>query len=135
ENNSISWTYTSSVVRQANGATANQVDVVVGQPEVSVRLVVRNTVSNTSAGVSVEVGIAQDSTTTINDSANQIGGQVTLGGASTIYEVSASYNIQPAIGRHFYSWNEASAAVGTTTWNTNNAAATVPTGLQGWIEG
>jgi hypothetical protein len=127
-----SWNYSTATVRQANGATANQVEIVVGVQEATLDLNLNAAANNNGAVVAVSVGIGEDSTTTYTKgwfSAAPVTTAIgVLGGRMTK---------QPAIGRHFYSWNEWSAATPTTTWFAANAAvgSTVNSGLEGWIEG
>lgn len=122
-----SWNYTTATVRQANAAAANQIDVVVGVQEVELDLTLNLSVSGTTT---VSAGIGEDSTTTY-----VVGQPVFVNSSGSAISVRLSK--QPAVGRHFYSWNEWSTAVGTTTWNGAVAAvgSTITSGLVGYIEG
>lgn len=123
------WTYSTATVRQANGSTSNQVDVVVGVAaetilDLSLNVLVVNDGSNR-----VSAGIGEDSTTT-------------YAAGATIHNTTANLHAItrlvkcPAVGRHFYSWNEWSTASGTTTWHgTNTYGSTVACGLTGSILG
>lgn len=135
------WTYTTATVRQANGAAANQVDMVIGVAEARLQLRLQAASRNTNADILRSVGIGEDSTTTymaqaVNTSAGDGGGTIAIG---AIQNHVVSLTHYPAIGRHFYAWNEDSAATGTTTWigtvvptgGTNSSQA----GLTGEIEG
>lgn len=120
------WTYTTATVRQANGATANQVDMVIGVAESRLRLVLQAASRNTNADILRSVGIGEDSTTTymaqaVNTGMHDGGGTIAIGAVINHVVQLAHY---PAVGRHFYAWNEDSTATGTTTW----IGTVVPTG-------
>lgn len=115
------WNYTTATIRQANGAAANQVDIVVGVQEVPIDLLLSVLCTNTNAGnVSVTVGFGEDVTNAISTSST--GGAGFVQAASLFTTLTAKLIKSPAIGRHFYSWNEYSAATGTTTWYGNGAS-------------
>lgn len=125
-----SWAYTTATIRQANASTANQVEAVIALAEVNLWLSLRVYVTNAS-GTSLGVGIGEDSTTTF--SANQIGGAANT---ATHDILTATLDMMPAVGRHFYSWNEYSTATGTSTWfggSGNFVAGLQDGGLIGWI--
>lgn len=125
-----SWTYTTATIRQARASVVNQLDFVVGVSEDQVTARIKASASNTSANVEIQVGVGLDSTTiftpgflhggTFTQVANQ--GQPT----------EAAWIGFPGIGRHFLSWNEYSAATGTTTWVGDSG---VPDRVQNGIEG
>lgn len=125
-----SWTYTTATVRQARGSAANQVDVVIGVAEVPIDLALYANGINDTGATDQSVGIGEDSTTTY--------------AAGAWWEGSSSVNMAanvrlckyPTIGRHFYSWNEWSEAIGTSTWyGTNTKGGSVASGLRGSILG
>lgn len=126
-----SWPYTLAVVRQANGAVANQVDVVVGVAEALLDLTLNVVETNSSDSILTSAGIGEDSTTQYT-----VGTQLV---AAAVARMAASVRLAkpPLPGRHSYSWNEWSTASGVTTWHANTAAAgsTITAGLAGWIEG
>ena len=128
-----SWNYTITTIRQAVASSANQVEVVVGYAEVLIELSLTGAlISNSTGNVYVNWGIGEDSTTTYVVNANGVAStsQVAIPG---VWMVKA-----PAVGRHFYSWNEDSGATGTTTfWGANNGTGTSASevGLSGCIEG
>jgi hypothetical protein len=124
------WPYTTATVHQANGAAANQVEVVVGVAEVVVDVSLTAAMSN-SAGAAVSVGIGEDSTTTY------LAGATIAVGAAGQAPLGARLTKAPAIGRHVYSWNEWSTASGTTSWLGAVAAvgSTITNGLSGGIDG
>lgn len=124
-----SWDYSTATVRQANGSTANQVDLVVGVQEAMLDLMLTAAAKN-STGVSFVSGIGEDAT-----NAFVAAGQ---GSGATIDGYAARLSKMPAIGRHFYAWNEWSAAVATTTFygtQGDSTPAGTTSGLRGWIEG
>lgn len=125
-----SWTYTTATVRQANGATANQVEIFNCFAGIAMDLGLTAAAVN-DAGNSVSFGIGESSTTTYT------GATVTNRGA-TSPAMSARLVKNPAIGGFTYSWNEWSeAAGGTSTFfgAPTSFGSTVSFGLRGWIEG
>lgn len=123
------WTYTTATIRQANGAAANQIDVVVGIAEVMLDLDVSTNVSNSTGGINVTVGIGEDSTSSLL--ANILGGDSQA--LTTTGQVRVSVRREVPVGRHFYPWLEFSAATGTTTWGSQINVAN--SGLNGSIDG
>ena len=124
-----SFTYQTATVRQFEASTANQADIVVGVAEVVIDLLLKSAGVN-DGGAFISVGIGEDSTTAYTDNSG-----VRMNGTNTIAMVSRLLK-NPAIGRHFYSWNQWSTAAGTTTWyGTNAAGANEVNGITGWIEG
>lgn len=123
------WTYTTATVRQANGAAANQVELVRGIADDVLDLSLNVTAVSSGTSVPVSVGIGEDSTTTYAVGAttamNVTGGTL----ACRLVKV-------PAVGRHFYSWNEWSTASGTTTWNgaVASVGSAITNGLSGSIK-
>lgn len=128
-----SWTYTTATVRQANGSTSNQVDVLIGIAEASLDLSLTVLVGQAGGSPTISAGIGEDATTTytVGDT------HLLTSGTTATATVSARLVKYPAIGRHFYSWNEFSTVSGTTTWYGAVAAvgSTITNGLSGWIEG
>jgi hypothetical protein len=125
----VSWTYTTATIRQANAAAANQVEVMVGVQEVVIDLTLQAAAAN-SSGVSFAAGIGEDSTSTFA-TAGQASGATIDGMFTRLVKF-------PAVGSHTYSWNEWSAAVGTTTWygtTGDSTPAGTASGLRGVIQG
>lgn len=127
-----SWNYMTATVRQANGSTANQVDILVGFQEALLDLELMGVIVDNGGNIPVSAGIGESSTTTYT-----VGSMVT-----TIAEAGTSIPTirlakYPAVGRNFYSWNEWSTATGTTVWHANVAAvgSSITAGLAGFIEG
>jgi len=110
-----SWTYTLLTKRQANGSTANQVDVMVGVSESVLELNLYVQGINATAGVRRSVEIAEDATNAFNlETSNPLGFVLPYTGGG---EQGAGLFIvrrTPAVGRHFYAWVENSDASGTT---------------------
>lgn len=122
-----SWTYTTATMRQANGATANQLDFMIGVDEVGVSAQLTAVVANSVIGTNTVTAIGLDSTTSGSglwaaESSNVAGSQ---------YPLTAFYAGLPGAGRHYLSWNEYSAAAGTTTWQGDNGGLLVQSGLVG----
>jgi hypothetical protein len=128
------WTYTTATVRQMNGSTANQVDVVVGVAEVPVSLSLRIGAQNSQAGVNLWAGIGHNSVgVPVVTSQSSYS---TSPAAYYVQTLGAGLTIYPAVGFSYFPMLEWSTAAGTTTWYGNNTAST-PTrsGMSGWIEG
>lgn len=123
-----SWTYTTAAYRQANGSTANQVAVVVGVAEVTARISLIALVQNTNTLVNVISSIGEDSAVTPATGAQF--SNVSIAAANAVQTMYAQLVRSPAIGYHYYTWLENSAATGTSTWSSSNTA-----GLSGHIEG
>ncbi len=125
-----SWAYTTATIRQANGAAANQLDVMVGVAEDALAMQLTAHVINTNANVQMIVGIG-DNVTNAFASGSRIGRVDNLN-TSSIQQITAEYVAQPAEGRRFYPWCEYSQATGATTWYGDNAAPTLTqSGLSG----
>lgn len=122
-----SWNYTTATFRQANANTANQLDYVVGMPDVLIEADVNGGVLNVGS-IAVTVGIGVDSTSA--NSAINFGRTTTS--STTVHPVRAVYKGYPGVGRHFIAWLEYSQASGTTTWYGD---AGVPTVIQTGIIG
>lgn len=127
------WAYSTSTIRQANGAAANQVDIVVGVADTRLDLLLNVNVDNTASG-SASAGIGEDSTTTYTSAAvgifspNSSGVSVGIPGSCRLVKY-------PAIGHHFYSWNEWGNGSTTNWYGAVSLGGTVSSGLFGFIEG
>lgn len=124
------WAYTLATIRQARASANNQVDVMVGLQEESIEIGLIVTSQNSTISIARDVGIGYDSTTTFTSIAGS--------GANTVASIQITQHStlchQPAIGRHFYSWNEISTATGTNTFFGDNAALRVQSGMSGtWM--
>lgn len=126
-----SWTYTTATWRQANAATANQLEFVVSVAEVPLSASVLAMASNDGAGRVFNVGIGLDSTSTL-----ATGCLVHYGVAQVVnfrQLVTASLVTLPAVGRHLAVWLEQAEAAGTTTWSA--VVGVAQAGIQGDIDG
>lgn len=122
-----SWNYTTATVRQANANVLNQVDIVTGIAESVIDLALTTAASGSTTA---SAGIGENSTTTY-----VVGTSVFINSSGSAFVVRLVKT--PAVGRNFYSWNEWSTAVGTTSWNGAVAAvgSTITSGLIGMIQG
>lgn len=133
------WTYTTATFRQANATTANQVEVVIGVAEAIIDLLLLAQANTGTALVGFSVGFGEDSTSAL--SASSVGGTAESDNQaiSMFRPLTARLVKYPAVGRHFYAWLEASAALGTTTWfgtpGVTASMAGTANGISGWIEG
>lgn len=129
------WNYSTATVRQANGNTSNQVQVVAGLQESELDISLNIGVQNASGSVIVSAGIGEDSTTTYAVGQSAVATQDATDGTTIPTNIALRLSKFPAIGKHVYSWNEWSAATPTTTWvNSRTAGSTNNSGLQGWWE-
>lgn len=124
-----SWTYTLATFRQANAATANQLDYVMGLNENPVEAWVHAKVGS-STTVSVSSGIGVDSTSV--NSALVFGTDLNSASAK---QSPAYYHGYPGIGRHTLVWLEYSVAAGTTTWYGDNGTTILQSGITGIVWG
>lgn len=129
-----SWTYTTLTLRQANANAANQIDCVIGMPEVMVSAEVHSSFKNSAVnGTNALVGIGLDSTSAlaagcVNSYAHSLN--------NNINSTGAAWKGYPGIGRHYVAWLEASVAVGTTTWSGDEGAeAFFQAGIHGEFQG
>jgi hypothetical protein len=131
-----SWTYTTNTWRQANGATGNQVEIMVGVAEVPLSLALRVGFSHSAGAIRATVAIGQDSTSATPSATTGAWGSVAPAGI-TFQSVAAIYETFPVVGYHFYPWMEISEASGTMTWYGDNGSnAEGPnSGMVGSIEG
>jgi hypothetical protein len=130
------WTYTTATVRQANANTANQMNFVVGANEDRVEAQISMAASNSSANVAFAVGVGLDDTA--NFTGSTTAGNMLSKTVSQVVNlrtpVTAGFWCFPGVGRHFLSWNEYSAATGTTTWDPVPPTGDV-SGIFGWLRG
>lgn len=129
------WTYTTSTWRQANGATANQVEVFIGVQEDAVSVTLGGAALNTS-GVQVGIGIGLDSTSSAASS-GAIGGFAVTNASAAVPLSTVLYHGFPGLGHHTFTWLERSQAAGTTTWygvDSPNGYSNVSNGLIGMVK-
>lgn len=106
-----SWTTNTGTVRQANANTANKVEVIIGVAEDEIDLNVLSSCTGSGYGF---VGVGEDTTSAFTTSGYYQGG----GGASGSewFVFSANLRKIPAVGYHYYSWNEVTNTVSNTTF-------------------
>lgn len=124
------WTYTTATFRQVRASTANQVGVLIGLPGAMVELSAFAIASNSGGNVSICTAIGEDSTST------PIAGQILHAGTAQVGingPASAHIRRLPAVGYHFYVWQEFSGAAGTTTWVGDDGVAFRQTGMIGSV--
>lgn len=121
EDTTNTWDYTTATWRQANGATANKIEFVQGVVEDVMSVWALGHSSNTNASVLRGISIGLDSTST----ASSAGHFSVIGSAlGDIIPHHAEYTYPITNpGYHYFSWNEWSAATGTTTWYGDNGGA------------
>lgn len=115
--NAASWTYSTATIRQANGSTANQLDLVMGYGEDAVWAEINTAASNNFplATLAMQVGVGVDSTTAF--STGNVNPQIGAPGSATEnMPLRAAIRFYPGVGRHYLSWNEYASASGVTTW-------------------
>lgn len=114
-----SWGYATATLRQANANTANQLEMVVGVSEDTVRASVSSSFQNSVNNGGGVVGIGLDSTSAnatgiqAQESQFQVGGV----GVATLF---AQWSGFPGVGKHFLAWLEAGNGSGTQTWFGDN---------------
>ena len=112
-----SWSYATATTRQANGSTANQIEVMVGLSENSISVTVHAEVSTTTPGNDLYTTIGEGSTTT--PSSNAIQGRHDAP-TTGVMSNEAFLNIIPAVGLRQFIWQEKGAGAGTITWYGDN---------------
>jgi hypothetical protein len=133
------WDYTTATIRQANNAATSQLNFVIGVNEdpITANLLVSST--NTNANVVRVAAFGYDSATAFattgvmeqfaTDNSSTAGANA----VATHHGILTGY---PGIGRHYISWNEYSAATGTTTWwDTAASIAPQQTGMWATVHG
>lgn len=124
-----SWTYTTATYRQANAATANQLNFVRGLDEDAVQANSASTV-RPSTSCNTQIAIGLDSTTVPTG----LWTDLTVGPSSGT--LNASYSGLPGLGKHSLMWLEISEATGTTVWYGNGTPASGgPSAIQSGIQG
>jgi hypothetical protein len=111
------WNYSTASFRQANAASTNQIDFVLGLSEDSVTARASGSMSNSTATArSGYVGIGLDSTTVNSAGLSPLfqggGGGPSMGVAASF----AFYESIPSIGRHYLAWLEKGDGTDTQIW-------------------
>jgi hypothetical protein len=128
-----SWNYSTATIRQANAATGNQLDLVIGYSEDTVFAKVLASASDSgAAGNLPTVGVGLDSTTAFT--AGNVAPPAHSQAAGTAAPVLSEWIGFPGVGRHFLSWNERAGTSGTTTWYGDGLANT-QSGIHGEVWG
>jgi hypothetical protein len=128
------WAYSLAVLRQANAAAGNQLDVVVGVAEEPITVEVVGSASSDALTDQFLVAIGEDSTTAMKSGCIAV--RVSANVANLLNAPRALLRTYPAVGRHVYTWLEYTAAVGTTTWRGDNGQPTIlQSGIHGVING
>jgi hypothetical protein len=125
----LTWNYTTATPRQADASSLNQFNCVVGVLEDPIYAELDLWVKNSSANVLVAVGLAVDATNSLGASSppSRSGAAYTLV-AGVTQPLSASYRGYLTVGKHYLSWNEYSAATGTTSWYWSHPSGIGPVG-------
>ena len=133
-----SWTYNTTTIRQAEGSTSNQVEVVVGVAESTISLHLQVGSRNATADILRAAGFGEDSTTTFSAEQTMTSAVAAPVPVNQTFAHVARLSKSPAIGRHYYSWNEiATAAASATTFDgTGNltGANAISSGIEGEID-
>lgn len=126
--NTNSWTYSSSTIRQANGSNANQVNYVIGVAEDTVHGFLLVSAQGNSTSTSPVAGIGINSTTVNSAQTTFAAQQVNATGTGTL---QASYNGIPSVGANYMAWLESNRTnANTVTWfGDNNDPTVIRSGL------
>lgn len=127
-----SYNYTTDAFREAEGGTANRLQFVLGVAEEEFNAHAIHISANSTGGIAVSMAIGEDSTTVAK--VGSIWGYHE-GAAGIRVMMSAHLKTLPAIGFHFYSLLERSAATGTTTWYGDNGGTRMQAGIIGTVNG
>lgn len=115
-----SWSYSTATWRQANGASANQLNFIQGVAEDAVRVQVSASVSNSTAtGRYPSIGVGIDSTS----SPSKPGPLFTSDAYARPLFCDYS-GVIPSAGRHYFAWLEIGAGADTQSWFGDNGDAT-----------
>lgn len=98
-----SWAYTTATWRQANGATGNKVELVIGQPEDSISAALSVGIKNDASNQNGAISIGLDSTTTPSLFKSHLGASTT--NISGVVSVAYS-SIPTTAGYHSLNWLE-----------------------------
>ncbi len=98
------WSYTTGSYRQANGTTANQVEVIVGLLEDAIDVKVVGTIFANSAGLYPDLGLGVNSTTA--SSAVTDAGTTTSTTPGLVVNRHVSYVGYPRLGYSYFAWLE-----------------------------
>ena len=131
-----SWAYAVATWRQANGAAANKLSVMVGWPEVPIHVEVRGFATSSATGHTQGVGIGMDSTSSL---ASGILGKeddsLTISGGALQTPFCSLYAF-PAVGQSEWVWLEYGAASpANTVFYGDGGGTSKQAGIHGLIDG
>lgn len=124
------WGYATATTRQANGSTANQLEVMIGVAGEAISVTVMAVLSTNTPGNDTYTFIGEDSTTVM--SPNSMGGRhdaPTVGYMANF----AFLNTIPALGLRQFMWLEKGSGAGTITWYGDDGGTLVQSGISGRI--
>ena len=123
-----SWTYNSATYQQANATSTNQLDLMVGVADVLVnaRTITMVTLTNNTG---YQSGIGYDSATTPTSTGLRAQQYITVVGVSQNTLTYSELVHYPAVGRHFYTWLE--ATFNSVTIYGDNGGTDFQSGIQG----
>lgn len=125
-----SWSYTTNTWRQANGASGNQVEFVVGLAEDLARAQILCSVAISNNGGSAYVGVGIDSTTAPSGIIQ--GGFNSSATETIISPVAAHHQLIPAVGYHYFAWLE-KGTTGTVTFEGDQAGNGYQSGMTAFV--
>jgi hypothetical protein len=137
----LTWNYTNTTVRQANGSSANQIDFVRGVNEdpVEARLLAGS--SNATAGVLRVATLQIDATNTVSAAGLTGASMQVIANGNMEFAPASNTTVQhhchtfgfPSAGRHFIAWVESSVATGTTAWYSADGSGAGSGGIIGSV--
>lgn len=126
QDTTVSWTYSTTSFRQANGSTANQVAVVRGGNAAMVHVETISICSNSTAtNRTIATGIGVNSTTTNSARAGAVSVSNVVNGTAV-----AVYDGVPGLGYATLAWLEKGGGTDTQTWF--GSSGLLASGLSGW---
>jgi hypothetical protein len=131
EDSTATWTYSTAAWRIANNSSANRVEVITGERDSFVELNNSVLVLSNTAGVTVIVGVSENSTSApcegnlMDEALTNVANQYTT--------THSLLRRQPDIGYHYYQWLEQGGGAGVQTWQ-GTAGSIINAGMNGMIE-
>jgi len=121
------WSYTTDTIRQANGASGNQVEYVTGDAAFNINATIVSTVEVVGNSAKfAKAGIGVDSTTTFS---GLVSGAYVNAGGTEVKTLSAQYSDFSGLGYHRIIWNEKGADGTTCTFYGDKGANGIQSGL------
>ncbi len=124
-----SWSYSTATWRQANGSTANQLDIVAGLSEDAISLSVDVISQNSAVTNARYISIGEDSTTTKHARATTP--LLAINNSSAFLPMHAALITIPTAGRHFYAWLERGDGSSTSNFYGDNGDVLLQSGMAG----